>query len=119
MKDNSFVVYVLDQLAPIGNIRSRKMFGGYGIYKDDIFFALVADDVLYFKVDESNRLLFEAHGSKPFTYVGKEGKPTSLNYWEVPADVLENTEILSTWVAAALAVAMNAKKAKIAKKQKR
>ena len=110
MKNNRYVDYVLDILAPLGSIKARAMFGGHGIYKDGIFFALIADDVLYFKVDDHNRLAYQEHGSKPFTYEGKNGKAVTMSYWEVPVDVLEDYNKLEEWVAEALATARRSKK---------
>lgn len=112
MKNNNYIDYVLDLLSPLGNIKSRKMFGGYGIYKDGIIFGLVAEDILYFKVDDYNRLDYESHDSKPFTYEGKSGKPVAMSYWNVPVDVLEDHNMLEQWVGKAVAAALRNKKAK-------
>ena len=60
-----FLAYVLEQLATIESLRARRMFSGAGLYSDDTFFGLVADDVLYFKVDDSNRRDYEARGMAP------------------------------------------------------
>ena len=117
MSSGGFIEYVLDSLAPLGRFRSRKMFGGYGIYRGDIFFALVADDILYFNVDASNQADYEELGSKPFTYMGKE-KPVSLSYWEVPADVMESPEQLGLWVDKACAAASTVKKTRKPTKKK-
>ena len=62
----SFVEFVLEQLEPVGAITPKRMFGGVGIYAGDLFFALLADDVLYLKADDSNRADFEAAGAGPF-----------------------------------------------------
>jgi DNA transformation protein len=104
----TFRSFVLDQLqrtAP--GIRARNMFGGVGIYAVDLFFALLDDDILYFKVDETTRGEFEARGMAPFRPAGEQGEV--MQYYEVPADVLEDTEQLRPWVAAAIGVARRAK----------
>src|SRR5690349_4790260 len=110
MKNNGYRDYVLDLLAPFGPIRARAMFGGHGIYKDGIFFALIAEDILYFKVDDQNRPAYQAAGSKPFTYEGKNGKPIAMSYWELPVDVLEDHDHLGQWVNEAVAAARRSKK---------
>lgn len=98
-----YLTYVLDQLACVGPIRFKRMFGGVGLYMRGLFFALIADDVLYFKVDDSNRLDYEAVGMGPFRPF--PDKPDVMQYYEVPADVLENTGNLSEWAQKALHVA--------------
>lgn len=95
--------YVLDQLGGVGPVESRRMFGGVGIYCDRVMFALIADDVLYLKVDGSNRGDFEQAGMGPFRPFAD--KPTVMSYYEVPVDVLENKDRLAQWSRRALAVA--------------
>lgn len=109
MSNNNYVTYILDLLEPLGGIRSRKMFGGHGIYQYDHFFAIIADDTLYFKVNKNTVNKYKELDSKPFTYRGK-GKEVSLNYWAVPLDIMENRDELEKWVAAAVHVAKQAKK---------
>ena len=100
----SFRGFVLEQLGRVlPAVRGRGMFGGVGIYSGDRFFALVDDDVLYFKVDESSRGEFEQRGMGPFRPGGPNGE--IMQYYEVPADVLEDAEALRTWAARALAAA--------------
>ena len=112
MKNSQYIDYVLDALLSLqlGSMKVRKMFGGYGIYQDGIFFALIANNILYFKVDDSNRLMYESHGSKPFSYAGKNNTTVIMSYWEVPADILENHNTLIEWVKKAVEVARLAKK---------
>ena len=79
------------------------MFGGVGIYAGAFFFALIANDVLYFKVDDSNRGDFERLGMGPFRPYGPEGEV--MQYYEVPADLLDDPEELRPWAEKAIAVA--------------
>jgi DNA transformation protein len=83
------------------------MFGGVGIYAAELFFALLDDDTLYFKVDDVTRPQFEDRGMEPFRPYGETGEV--MQYYEVPADVLEDPEELGAWVEAAIAVARRAK----------
>ncbi|HEY7026933.1 MAG TPA: TfoX/Sxy family protein [Gemmatimonadales bacterium] len=108
---HSFRAFVLEQLKRIRpDVRDRSMFGGVGIYAGDFFFALIADDTLYFKVDDSNRPAFEARGMGPFMPYGPSGEV--MQYYEVPADLLEDPEGLSSWVEQAIEVARNKRRAK-------
>ena len=90
---------VLDQamegLEPLGDVTSRAMFGGFGIYEGGKMFALIGNAELYFKVDDSTRPAFEEAGSEPF------GK---MPYFLVPPEVVESAERLQEWARAAIAV---------------
>jgi DNA transformation protein len=104
----SFKTFVVDQLSRgVPGIRSRSMFGGVGIYSGDLFFALLADDTLYFKVDDSNRSDFEARGSTPFRPYGDGGE--TMQYYRVPEDLLEDVEEIRVWAEKAVIVARRAK----------
>lgn len=110
MASSDYTNYILDLLLPLGNIKARKMFGGFGIYKNGIFFALVANNILYFKVDDENKTNYAQYGSKPFSYINKNNKLVSMSYWEVPIDILENRDKLEEWVDNAVQAAKRAKK---------
>ncbi|MDP2227702.1 MAG: TfoX/Sxy family protein, partial [Moraxellaceae bacterium] len=73
-KADEFADYLYDLLRPLGMIRLRRMFGGHGIYADELFFALVVDGQLYFKVDAQTRILFETAGLEEWVFE-KDGKP--------------------------------------------
>ena len=98
-----YLVYVLDQLEPLGPVQSRRMFGGVGIYLHGEMFGLVADDVLYLKVDDSSRSDFEAAGMEPFRPFPDKG--TVMSYYETPGDVLESRDELTAWAQKALRAA--------------
>ncbi len=105
----SFRTYVLEQLSRVTpNVRSRSMFGGVGIYGGDLFFALIDDDLVYFKVDDTNRPDFEARGMEPFRPGGPDGE--AMQYYQLPAELLEDSEELEIWVERALAVARRKRK---------
>ncbi len=95
---DEFVEYVTDQLADLGRVQVRKMFGGAGLYHDGLMFGLIADDVMYLKVGQTNREHFVEAGSSPFDpYPDNRRKTTVMSYYEVPADVLEDRRILAEW----------------------
>ena len=100
---DEYLTYVVEQLEGLGPVQSRRMFGGAGLYCDGLFFAVVADDVLYFKVDDSNRADYEAAGMEPFQPF--PDKKSVMQYYEVPIDVLENRQTLHDWARKALDVA--------------
>lgn len=79
------------------------MFGGFGIYAGDLFFALIADDTLYFKVDDSNRRDYEALGMTAFQPYGPGSE--SMKYYQVPADLLDEPDALRPWAEKAISVA--------------
>ena len=105
---STFRTFIVDQLGRVvPQLRARSMFGGVGIYAGDLFFALIDDDTVYFKVDDSNRADFEARGMGPFRPYGDDGEV--MQYYEVPADLLEDPEALRPWVEKAVAVAARKK----------
>lgn len=100
--------YVVDQLGRVAPVTARSMFGGVGLYCDGLFFALIADDTLYFKVDETSRADFTAAGMSPFYPFGDESKP--MNYYGVPPEALEDPDLLRPWMDRALAAARGGKR---------
>jgi DNA transformation protein len=101
---DEFLQYVLGQLSALGGLSTRRMFGAVGLYCDGAFFGLIAGDVLYFKVGESNRADFEARGMarfRPFP----DRSPASMGYYEVPADVLEDQDECVQWAQRSAIVA--------------
>jgi DNA transformation protein len=102
--------FVVDQLDRCGPIATKRMFGGIGIYSGETFFALIDDDVLYLKVDDSTRGDFERAGSVPFRPYGDDRE--SMNYSSVPVSVLEDADQLVAWGRKAIAVAVTAKSRK-------
>jgi DNA transformation protein len=110
-KHSEFVDYLLESLASFGFVTAKSMFGGYGIYRGELMFALVADDVLYLKVDDHNRAQFEACGSQPFVYE-KQGKPLAMSYYQLPEEALDNSVELCRWAELAYQAALRAAAAK-------
>lgn len=100
--------YIIEQLSPVGAVSARRMFGGVGIYIDDVFCALIAPDsgALYFKVDDSNRADYEAAGSTPF--MPYKNRATIMSYYEVPEAVIEDGDELLRWARKARAAALAA-----------
>jgi len=97
--------YVLEQLADVGRVRARRMFGGVGLYVEQTFFGLIAGAAgdLFLKVDEGNRGDFEAAGTGPFRPFADQAY--AMSYWQVPPDVLEDSDELAAWARKAIAAA--------------
>ncbi len=114
----SYRLFVLDQLGRVSPpVRSRGMFGGVGIYSDDLFFALIASDTLYFKVDETNRDDFIDAGMGPFMPYGESGE--IMQYYEVPSEVLEQPDELRGWAAKSIDAARRARQLKDTRQSRR
>jgi DNA transformation protein len=107
-----FIEFLKDQLAGFGPITVRRMFGGAGIYHDGLMFGLVADDVLYLKVDEASRRELESEGLSPFTYDTKVGKNVITSYWRAPERCLDDPLEMTNWAKKAYSSALKAQRAK-------
>ena len=103
---DDYVDYIVDKLSGLGDVGSRAMFGGYGIFNEGLMFALISDGVLYFKVDDSNRKMYEKADSSKFQH--------GISYWEVPTEVFEDTAKLYEWANISIGIA----RAKAKKKRK-
>jgi DNA transformation protein len=112
MADASFKDYVLEQLRDVRGVSARAMFGGWGLYKGTVMFGLIADGELFFKADDRSRAFFDERKARPFTYTTKGGKQASMSYFQVPEDVIEDTDDLEAWTARAVDAALAKKKAK-------
>ena len=116
---SEFRDYLLDLLAPLEAIEAKRMFGGAGLFHQDVMFALIAQDVVYFKVDERNQERYAAAGMAPFSYQ-RAGRARALgSYWRVPDEVLEDEDEFLTWAGRAIEVAFQADRAKGAKARRR
>ena len=101
----------------VSGLRARRMFGGVGLYSGELFFGLVAFDRLWFKVDDSNRPDYEARGMSPFQPFSD--RPTTMSYYEIPADLLDDAEELRVWALRSVAIARRAKKLPAKKPRKK
>ena len=97
---DGFVEFCLEQLEGLDRVRSRRMFGGHGIYAGGVFFAIIYRGRLYLKTDETTRALHEERGMGPF-----EPHPGQVlrSYYEAPPDVIERRRELSEWARRAIA----------------
>jgi DNA transformation protein and related proteins len=103
---DSFVEFVIEQLESVPAITPKRMFGGVGLYAGDLFFALLAGDVLYLKADDSTRGEFEAAGARPFQpYPDRPRGGGTMRYYGVPVAILEDSGELTRWARTSVAVA--------------
>ena len=113
-----YLQYVLEQLDRAGRITSRRMFGAVGLYCEGLFFGVIGDDTLYFKVNDDTRADYESRGMKPFCpYPDKP--EVSMSYYTVPVDVLDDAETLTAWARRSVAAAAAAPKKKARKRAAR
>ena len=113
----NFLEFVLDQLSGVGDVRARRMFGGIGLYSGELFFSVIDDDIVYFKVDDSNRAEFVARNCEPFRPYGDD--TVSMNYFRVPSEVLEDVDEIKAWARKAVQVAARAAVAKSSPNKKK
>ena len=104
---NEFVDYVVELMADWATVSARKMFGGYGLYREGLMFALIAEDELFFKTDADNVAQFEQAGSKPFIYRNQD-RTVQMSYWSAPAPSLDSPAEMSEWCKSAYAAALHA-----------
>jgi DNA transformation protein len=114
-----FAEFLHDQLAPLGRVSMRRMFGKTGVFCNGLMFGMVSDDTLYFWVDAHNRGIFkEAEDAPPLSYE-KQGSTIDLSYWRAPERLLDEPDELVAWARAALAAARRvaAQRARPARRQ--
>ncbi|MDH3399999.1 MAG: TfoX/Sxy family protein [Chromatiales bacterium] len=105
--EKEFVRYVVELMQSLGPVRSKRMFGGHGIFLEGLMFALVISSTLYLKVDEETLADFEERGLGPFSY-SKQGKEFSLSYFEAPEETMEDEDEMHAWAGKAYSVALRA-----------
>lgn len=102
---DGFAEFLRDQLAPLGRVMLRRMFAKTGVFCDGVMLGMVADDTLYFRVDDENRAAFkEAESSPPLNYE-KQGRTIDLSFWRAPERLLDDPDELVAWARVALAAA--------------
>ena len=108
---NEFVDYVVELMVDWAKVSARKMFGGYGLYRNGLMFALIAEDELFFKIDAGNVTQFEQEGSRPFVYRNKT-RTVQMSYWSAPAASLESPDEMGNWCKLAYDAALRAQTVK-------
>lgn len=111
-----FVDWVLELLAPLGAVVARRMFGGFGLFLDGLMFAIVLDDVVWFKTDLHNRDRFAALGEPPLTYK-RSGRPAQLHFYRAPGEAFEAPRTLLPWAQSAFKAALRANRSNADRKR--
>ncbi len=107
-KRSEFVDHVVETMRLFGPVDAKPMFGGWGLYNAGLFFALIAEDALYIKVDDENRADFEAMRLIPFVYETKEGHRIAMSYCQAPEDALESPPVMAEWARRGYGAALRA-----------
>jgi DNA transformation protein and related proteins len=106
---DAFATYCAELMAPLGPVRVKRMFGGHGIYVDEVFIAIVVGETLYLKTDAETVPRFVEAGSAQFTYTAKGERRASLGYWSAPADAMESPALMRPWAALAMQAALRSR----------
>jgi DNA transformation protein len=112
MKAKAIIEKLEANLTPLGVFRSRPMFGGHGLYLNDLFFGLIAYDKFFLKTDENNRGDFVKAKSKPFSFESARKGLVVTSYWQCPDPVMQDARKLRQWIGKALDAAHRKKTAK-------
>ena len=105
-----FVSHCVELLAPLGAVRVRRMFGGWGLYLDEVFLAIIAFERLYLKANVNTQAQFEQAQCEPFVFEAK-GKAMTMGYWTAPAEALDSPALMEPWARLALQAALSARSA--------
>ena len=101
----SFAEFVTEQLAPLGRVTMRRMFGKTGVFCDGFMFGMVTDNTLYLRVDDLNRTEFQEAAAFPPLNYEKNGTTIDLSFWRAPERLFDEPEEFVIWARAALAAA--------------
>ena len=103
-----FAVYCSELLSAVGEVQGKRMFGGYGLYVDGVFIAIVVGESLYLKADDESKAQFEQAGCNPFVYSAK-GAQRTMNYWSVPAEAMDSPRLMAPWARLAVEAGLRAR----------
>ena len=105
--ENEFVGYVVELMQSIGPVYAKSMFGGHGIFLEELMFGLISDGTLYLKADKESENEFLEKGLEVFTY-NRQGKRLKMSYYQAPEEALEDVEEMNTWANKAYSAALRA-----------
>jgi len=111
MAHEALAEHCIELFSPLGRARAKRMFGGQGLYVDELFIAIIAQGKLFLKTSETTRRHFADAGGQPFVYEGSEHKPTVvMSYWTPPPEALESPALMTPWARLAIEAALAARK---------
>ncbi|MBR0932164.1 TfoX/Sxy family protein [Bradyrhizobium jicamae] len=102
---DSFAEFLREQLASLGRITMRRMFGKTGVFCDGVMLGMVTDNTFYVRVDEQNREIFKEAASSPPLNYAKQGHTIDLAFWRMPERLYDEPDEFAAWAQAALAAA--------------
>ena len=105
---DDFASYCAELLAALGPVRVKRMFGGHGLYVDDVFIAIAHGETLYLKADGETRQRFAQAGCSEFTY-RSHGHTRSLGYWSAPVEAMDSPALMRPWAQLAMEAALRAR----------
>ena len=110
MAKSDYIDFIIELFSEHGHITYRRMFGGFGLYYNSVIFAIIMENEVYFRVDESNINQYISYNSKPFEYMKKDKLVKVLSYWLLPEDILSSPEELSSWIRQSYQISLKSKK---------
>jgi DNA transformation protein len=105
---SEFLEFIAEQMAGVGPVTVRRMFGGAGVFRGARMIGLVADDLLYLRTDAESAPEFEMRRLEPFVY-SKRGKPVTMTYHRAPEECLDDPDEMTVWAGKAYEAALRAK----------
>ena len=114
-----YLEFVTEALEDFGPVDTRRMFGGAGLFREGLMFALIAEEQLYFKTGDENRAEFEAEDCPPFSYEAKGEKRVLMSYSLAPERLYDEREEMAVWARKAFDAAIRADAEKKNPKRKR
>lgn len=112
---DEFATHCLELFSPLGAARAKKMFGGHGLYVDDVCIALILNEQLYLKADATTCHAFEVAQGQPFVYQAK-GRDVRVNFWTPPTEAMESSNSMLPWARLAMEAALRARLNKTTRK---
>jgi DNA transformation protein len=113
-----YLAFIKDQMSGFGLVSIKRMFGGAGVSLDDVNFAIIAGEVLYFKADTVNEPDFTAEDLEPFSYEGRNGKRMQMSYRRAPPRVMDDADEMTRWCRKAFDAALRTRKSTSRRKSK-
>jgi DNA transformation protein len=108
-KRSEFVDYLAEIFQSFGAVRARRMFGGFGLYHDDLMFGIVSADVLYLKADAKSAPFFVERGLAQFEYL-KQNKPVRLSFYAAPEEIFDDPDLAKEWATRAFEAAVRSRR---------
>jgi len=115
---SDFVDYLKDVFTEFGEVSAKRMFGGHGLYFEDAMFGLIADDMLYLKVDDQNIERFTQEDLPAFEYDKGQGKVVKMSFYLAPESIYDDPSDAADWARQSWEAARRAKKSKTKPKKK-